>query len=57
MIIGDNNSKLFCFMSEEDRPYEEGECPYPYTKEDEDMIRRIARKYGVAEPEDNRLKA
>ena len=41
MIIGDNNSKLFCFMSEEDRPYEEGECPYPYTKEDEDMILNV----------------
>lgn len=55
MIIDKDNTKLFCYMDDTCCPFNDGECPYPYTKEDEEMIRRIARKYGVAEPEDNRI--
>ncbi len=39
-----NLNILYCLADESSKPYEKGENPYPWTKEDEDFTNQLARE-------------
>lgn len=41
------NAKLYCVMDETGRPYENNECPFPRTKDDDKIMQRILEKNGL----------
>jgi hypothetical protein len=43
----DDLTKLHCIAEESAAPYEDGDCPFPYTEKDEQMIRQVMRKLGI----------
>lgn len=47
-----DESKLYLFMDETGRPYEEGENPFPRTIEMEEIENKIIEKYGLVLAED-----
>lgn len=47
-----DETKLYLFMDESGRPYEEGENPFPETPEDDEFDRMLFKKYGLVLAED-----
>lgn len=47
-----DESKLYLFMDETGRPYEEGERPFPRTLEDDEFDRKLFKKLGLVLAED-----
>lgn len=47
-----DETKLYLFMDESGRPYEEGERPRPRTPEDDEFDRKLFKKLGLVLAED-----
>ncbi len=47
-----DETKLYLFMDETGRPYEEGENPFPRTPEDDEFDRQLFKKLGLVLAED-----
>lgn len=47
-----DETKLYLFMDETGRPYEEGENPFPRTIEMDEIENKIIEKYGLVLAED-----
>lgn len=52
IIIMNDETKLYLFMDETGRPYEEGENPFPNTPEDDEFDRMLLKKLGLVLAED-----